>query len=227
MFHGNAGNIGHRVPIAEALAYSLACNVFMVEYRGYGASTGVPDERGLKIDAQTALEYVLGREDLAGTRVVIHGQSLGGAVGAWLAVKNQERTRRRGVEEKREGGEPIPQSEKVERGPNRVAGVILENTFLSLRKMVPSFLPAGKYFAWLCHQVWGTESIIGDLELPVLFLSGSKDEIVPPQHMAELFRLCGSDTKVFRSFPRGTHNETVTQPGYIDHVCDFLEAHVA
>ncbi|KAI5306073.1 hypothetical protein KEM55_008736, partial [Ascosphaera atra] len=109
MFHGNAGNIGHRVPIAEALAYNLACNVFMVEYRGYGASTGTPDEKGIKIDAQAALDYLLSREDLKDTKLVVYGQSLGGAVSTWLSVKN----------------------------PDKVAAVVLENTFLSLRKMVP------------------------------------------------------------------------------------------
>ena len=55
MFHGNAGNIGHRVPIAKVIHDTLHCNVFMLEYRGYGLSTGVPDEAGLKLDAQTGL----------------------------------------------------------------------------------------------------------------------------------------------------------------------------
>ena len=34
MFHGNAGNIGHRVPIAKVLTRTLNCNVLMLEYRG-------------------------------------------------------------------------------------------------------------------------------------------------------------------------------------------------
>ncbi|KAI5286158.1 hypothetical protein KEM54_007002 [Ascosphaera aggregata] len=109
MFHGNAGNIGHRVPIAEAFAYNVGCNVFMVEYRGYGASTGAPDEKGIKIDAQTALNHLLSRHDTKDTKIVVFGQSLGGAVSSWLSVNNQD----------------------------KIAAVILENTFLSLRKMVP------------------------------------------------------------------------------------------
>ena len=43
MFHGNAGNIGHRLPIARMLVNYIGCNVFMLEYRGYGLSTGEPD----------------------------------------------------------------------------------------------------------------------------------------------------------------------------------------
>ena len=36
MFHGNAGNIGHRLPIARMIINYTGCNVFMLEYRGYG-----------------------------------------------------------------------------------------------------------------------------------------------------------------------------------------------
>ena len=77
MFHGNAGNIGHRLPIAKVLTADLGYNVFFVEYRGYGFSTGDPNEKGLNIDAQTALDYVRGRDDLRSSKIVIYGQSLG------------------------------------------------------------------------------------------------------------------------------------------------------
>src|SRR5687768_5547169 len=58
MFHGNAGNIGHRLPIARMIINYVGCNVLMLEYRGYGTSTGEPDEAGLMIDAQTGLNYL-------------------------------------------------------------------------------------------------------------------------------------------------------------------------
>lgn len=113
MFHGNAGNIGHRVPIARSLVHTLNCNVVMLEYRGYGLSTGKPDERGLKIDAQTGLDWILSQEEFVDTQVVLYGQSLGGAVAISLAEKNQD----------------------------IIAALVLENTFLSVRKMVPRFVP--------------------------------------------------------------------------------------
>jgi hypothetical protein len=52
-FHGNAGNIGLRLPNAIQMRSRLACNLLMVEYRGYGESDNVPpNEAGLKLDAQ-------------------------------------------------------------------------------------------------------------------------------------------------------------------------------
>lgn len=113
MFHGNAGNIGHRVPIAKVLEESLGCNVLMLEYRGYGHSSGDPHEEGLKIDAQTGLDYIRERAETRNTKIVIYGQSLGGAVAIQLVAKNQE--------------------------IGDIAGLILENTFTSIKKMIPRY----------------------------------------------------------------------------------------
>lgn len=111
MFHGNAGNIGHRVPIAGVLEKHMGVNVFMLEYRGYGKSTGTPDEKGLNIDAQTALDFMRKRPDIRNTRFVIYGQSLGGAVSINLVAKNQNQ--------------------------GDIKALILENTFLSIRTLIP------------------------------------------------------------------------------------------
>ena len=48
----NAGNIGHRLPLARKLQESIDCNVLMLSYRGYGRSSGTPSEKGIKLDAQ-------------------------------------------------------------------------------------------------------------------------------------------------------------------------------
>jgi pimeloyl-ACP methyl ester carboxylesterase len=154
MFHGNAGNIGHRLPIAKILAEDLGYNTFFVEYRGYGFSTGDPNEKGLGIDAQTALDYIRSRDDLRKTKIVIYGQSLGGAVAIGLVEKNQS-----------EGD---------------IAALILENTFLSIRSLIPTILPPARYLAGLCHQVWPSEEALPKIhDIPILFLSGLQDEIVP------------------------------------------------
>ena len=51
------------------------CNVFMLEYRGYGISTGTPDESGLNIDAQTALDYLRSRAETAYLRTFSVGST--------------------------------------------------------------------------------------------------------------------------------------------------------
>lgn len=75
--HGNAGNIGHRLPNAKGLYKYLHANVFLLEYRGYGFSEGHPSESGLYKDAQAALNYLLSRQDIDHSRIIVFGRSLG------------------------------------------------------------------------------------------------------------------------------------------------------
>lgn len=35
MFHGNGGNLGHRIPLARIFYVKMRCNVLMLSYRGY------------------------------------------------------------------------------------------------------------------------------------------------------------------------------------------------
>jgi pimeloyl-ACP methyl ester carboxylesterase len=123
MFHGNAGNIGHRLPIAKVLTADLGYHVFFVEYRGYGFSSGDPNEKGLNIDAQTALDYIRGREDLKDSKIVVYGQSLGGAVAINLVNRNQKQ--------------------------GDIAALMLENTFLSIRSLIPRFVQGPVVWALL------------------------------------------------------------------------------
>ena len=200
-FHGNAGNIGHRLPIAGIISTNMGCNVLMVEYRGYGKSTGNPDERGLNIDAQTSLDYLRQHPDTMNTKIVVYGQSLGGAVSIQLVAKNQKQ--------------------------KDIKALILENTFTSIRALIPSVMPPARFIAPLCHQVWPSEDTIPAIrDVPVLFLSGLKDEIVPPSHMKALYNRCGAKPKVWRDFPEGTHNDTLAAPGYFQAIADFLQEHV-
>jgi len=201
MFHGNAGNIGYRVPIAKILEDDFGCNVLMLQYRGYGHSTGTPDEKGLMIDAQTGLDYIRQRSELRGTRIVLYGQSLGGAVSIALAARNQE--------------------------AGDIKGIILENTFLSIKKLIPSALPPAKYLTFLCHQIWPSEETLPKItDIPILFLAGEQDEIVPPSHMSRLYDICRSKHKIWKSFPKGTHNDTVAEPEYFMHIEVFLTNYV-
>lgn len=90
-FHGNAGNIGHRVDLAVRF-HRLGVNVFLFDYRGYGKSHGWPSESGLSRDARAAYEFVRAQYgDDEHPPVLLHGQSLGGAVAARLACEKNVR----------------------------------------------------------------------------------------------------------------------------------------
>jgi fermentation-respiration switch protein FrsA (DUF1100 family) len=89
--HGNAGNLGHRVELAQRL-HALGINVFLFDYRGYGKSNGWPSENGLAHDARAAYEFVRAQYgDMENPPILVHGQSLGGAVAARLALEKKVR----------------------------------------------------------------------------------------------------------------------------------------
>lgn len=82
---GNAGNRGGRLWVAADL-HRLRVNVFLFDYRGYGESRGWPTEQGTYRDARAAYEVVRARyADSDNPPVIVHGQSLGGAVAIQLA----------------------------------------------------------------------------------------------------------------------------------------------
>jgi uncharacterized protein len=86
--HGNGGNISHRL---ERIAqfHRLGFNVFLFDYRGYGRSDGRPNQEGTYIDALAAWRHLVSDRKLPRGSIVLHGESLGGAVASWLATQER------------------------------------------------------------------------------------------------------------------------------------------
>ena len=82
--HGNGGDVGDRVDQVKRF-HEMGFNVLIFDYRGYGTSTGKPSEQGTYSDALAAWNYLNTERKIEPKRIVVFGQSLGGAVGSWLA----------------------------------------------------------------------------------------------------------------------------------------------
>lgn len=85
--HGNAGNISHRLDSIN-IFHQLGLSVLIIDYRGYGKSTGNPSEQGTYVDAETGWDYLLKEKHIVSDNIIIFGRSLGGAVATWLAEKH-------------------------------------------------------------------------------------------------------------------------------------------
>jgi len=84
--HGNAGNIAGRLGSIQTF-HDLGLNVFIIDYHGYGNSTGKPTEKGTDLDADAAWEYLTGELGIAPERIIVFGRSLGGGVAVSLAAR--------------------------------------------------------------------------------------------------------------------------------------------
>ena len=194
-FHGNAGNISHRLE-SIMIFNRLGLDVLIVDYRGYGQSTGKPTESGTYRDAQAAWNYLLGERRASPGRIVIFGRSLGGAVGAWLAA-----------------GLPVEQ---------RPAAVIIESSFTSgadmARRLYPLF-PA----RLLTRLRYPVAEYAARLHCPVLVVHSRDDEIIPFAMGQEIYA-AAPQPKDFIEL-RGDHNAGfwISREEYSAGLAEFLE----
>lgn len=87
-FHGNAGNIGHRLDTLRVFN-DLGLSVLIVDYRGYGQSGGEPSETGLYRDGEAVWEYLRNDREIPAERIVLVGRSLGAAVAAHVGARTR------------------------------------------------------------------------------------------------------------------------------------------
>ncbi|CAN7996642.1 unnamed protein product, partial [Ixodes hexagonus] len=190
-----------RLHNVAGLFHQCGCNVLLVEYRGYGRSEGTPSEEGLYQDAQAGLDFLCAYPGLDAGRLVVFGRSLGGAVALDLAARPEH--------------------------ARRLLGLVVENTFCSVPEV------GRLLFGWLrwlpdCCFKSQFRSIdkVSRVRVPVLFVSGLSDALVPPSMSQRLGvclpQNCASPMKRLATFESGTHNETWLCKGYYATLSLFI-----
>lgn len=86
---GNGAHLHARAPRFAQLVADGA-GLLAPSWRGYGGSTGSPTEAGLRLDARAAYDALRGR-GVAPERIVLYGESLGGALAVMLAAEQPVR----------------------------------------------------------------------------------------------------------------------------------------
>ena len=182
-FHGNAQNMTAHYPYSAWLA-NEGFNVFIFDYRGYGASGGKPQLDGLVQDGIAALRQARKLPGADPGRMIVLGQSLGGAV-AVAAVAESGLT---------------------------PAAMVLEGTFNSYREMAAAVLRRhwwGWPALWLPYvAVSGRHSpsdYIGKIDCPKLFIHSPEDPVVPFSQGRKLYD-AAPGPKTFLETPDG-HTE--------------------
>ncbi len=191
-FHGNAGNITHRLDNIEMLR-PLNLNIFIFDYRGYGKSEGAPDEKGIYSDSQAAYDWLVKDKNILPDQIILFGRSLGGICAVEVASKNP------------------------------AAGIILESAFPSAQRMADKIFPILP-LGWAIKSRFDAISKVRNLELPKLFIHGTRDEIVPYEMGRELFS-AAAEPKTFYDIPAAGHNDTFLVGGadYFNALGQFVK----
>ncbi|WP_293363026.1 alpha/beta fold hydrolase, partial [Microcoleus sp. CAWBG52] len=194
--HGNGSNVGANVEHANRF-HRLGVSVFLIDYRGYGKSQGdFPSESRVYEDVQQAWDYLVKQRGINPNQIYIYGHSLGGAIAIDLAVRHPE-----------------------------AAGLIVEGSFTSVRAMVDFQKPLFKVFPidFLLAQRFDSLSKVDRLQMPVLFIHGTADSVVPAEMSKKMFD-AAPEPKQLYMVPNGGHNNAAQIGGaeYLGVVSKFL-----
>jgi pimeloyl-ACP methyl ester carboxylesterase len=85
-FHGNAGDLSSWQYVAQDLT-SFGFSFFIIDYRGYGKSSGKISEQGFYEDAWVAYEYLIEKRGFRPSQIIVYGRSIGSGVAIDLASK--------------------------------------------------------------------------------------------------------------------------------------------
>lgn len=177
--HGNDKNISYIREVEYARRFhNLGYNVLMVDYRGYGRSTGgKPSEAKVYEDAESAWNYLITQRLSPPQRTFIYGHSLGGAIAIDLAVRHPE-----------------------------AAGIVEDSSFTNIQAMAAvefGFTPP----TLLLREHFDSLGKISQLKIPLLAIHGTWDKVVPYQLGQRLFE-AAPQPKTFKLIESGEHENS-------------------
>jgi len=175
--HGNAANVTGHFPFVSWMP-AAGFNVFTFDYRGYGKSEGSVSREGTILDARAALDHLRGRADVDARRIVLFGQSIGGAIAIALAAERRE----------------------------DLAAVVLDSPFTGYREIARHHIlrnPVMLLIAWWFpfgidkgHDPIDCINLISPT--PILIVHGKDDRIVPPSMGQKLFDAAGEPKELWQ-----------------------------
>jgi hypothetical protein len=89
--HGNSGNLSHRGDGITRWQREMGTAVLILDYPGYGRSTGQPSETVCCAAAEAAHDWLTGTLHIPADRILLYGGSLGCAVAIDLASRRDHR----------------------------------------------------------------------------------------------------------------------------------------
>ena len=192
-FHGNGGNISNVGWLGESLA-KRGFSVLLFDYRGYGLSNGTAeDETDLYLDGEAAVSFLTREKRIASERIVLYGQSLGTAIAAETATRQN------------------------------AGALILESGFSSASSLAETALPwLPRFLHVLGRNRFESARKLRSIRIPVLVSHGDPDPVIPIEEGRALFAAANEPKKLL-IVPGGGHNVFGSAgTTYLDQVEEFI-----
>lgn len=203
--HGNAQNISSHI-MNVAWLPAEGYNVFALDYRGYGRSTGTPDIEGALHDVESGMRWLVQQPQTQGKPIFLLGQSLGGALAIPLAAEWQQRN---------------------EQPP--LNGVILDGTFAGFRAIARDKLasfwltwPLQAPLSWTIPNDYEGTDYIGHISpTPLLMIHSVRDGIIAFANGESLYQVAKQPKQFLQTDT--PHTATFALPEYQQNLIDFLD----
>ncbi|MEK6771095.1 MAG: alpha/beta hydrolase [Pseudomonadota bacterium] len=201
--HGNAENISTHIASVDWLP-ARGYHVLLIDYRGFGASHGTPSVEGALQDIDAALRWLLARRDIDRRRIVVFGQSLGASLAIYYVAHSEHR--------------------------QHIRALIADSAFASYRDIAREKLadfwltwPLQVPLSWTVGDRYGPIHSVARLPpVPVLFIHGGRDRIIPADHSRRLHR-AAADPKALWIVPDGNHIDAPQRPEIRERLLEYLE----
>jgi fermentation-respiration switch protein FrsA (DUF1100 family) len=202
--HGNAGNISTHVGAVLWLALE-GYQVFLFDYRGYGRSEGTPAMEGIHEDALAAIDRLFRTVGVDKDRIVVFGQSLGGAVAVYAVANSPHR--------------------------DRIRALVIDSAFSGYRRIarekiseVALLWPFQAPLSLLVTDRYSPSRWIGRIgPVPVLILHGDADKVVPVRHGERLYHLAEEPKQLWIA-PGAGHIQALSDGNLRKRLLSYLDS---
>lgn len=181
-FHGNAQNMSAHYSFVSWLPAN-GFNLFVFDYRGYGKSDGQLSREGVYQDCIAAVEYIKNRTDIDQNKLILFGQSLGGANAIAVAGSTAF---------------------------DGIVGVASDSAFSSYKGIATDHAGILKPFAYLLisNDFSPRKAVQNISPTPLLIIHGTDDRVVPYKHAEILFKEA-REPKYLWIIESGQHTEAL------------------
>jgi pimeloyl-ACP methyl ester carboxylesterase len=187
-FHGNGENLG-RLAASGFLAKmeTLGANFVVMDYPGYGKSTGFPEQGTLMAAAQATMAFT--KKAFPNSPIIIWGWSLGSAVAFQTAATNVD----------------------------SVHTLIADSAWTSIRELakekfgsMASQIPEELY----AKNEWNSIGVVASIPAPLLMRHGSDDKLVPVNHGERVSQTANKKLVKFRVIEGKGHGDIFSDLQY-------------